>query len=96
MKVLIVTLALFSSSVFAALPPYWDSVKQIAVVIEAVEVSQALQNSPILNIGAGKVAGSWTVMSERCSADVYLIAHTPGHPGPNTYTLDGVKNVICR
>lgn len=96
MKALIAVLALFGSTAFASVSGYTNSVSQLTVVMAADEVAAALRGQPILNIGAGKALGSWTVTSEHCTADVYLIAKIPDHPGPVTYTLDGVKNVICR
>ena len=95
MKNIIVSIAFLaiSGSANAALSPYWDSVKQIEVVMNSPELSGKLIGTitVIKNLGDLK----YEVNTELCTAQVVLEAHVPNHPGPTTYSLKSVENVDC-
>jgi hypothetical protein len=79
----------------AALPPYWDSVKQIETVINNQRLSERL----IGNIVSIKRRGDlvYEVHSVMCSGTVTLEAHSPPPPqvGPTTYSVRDISSVFC-
>ena len=83
-----------SASAFAALPPYWDSVKRIEAVINSPVVAARLVG-PIVSIRVAQGL-TYDIASVNCTARVTLKAHPPGRPGPTTYTVQSVSRVVCR
>ena len=95
MKNLLISAALFSFSwqVLGALPPYWDSLKQIETVLDSRELGKVVHGA-IESIVAEKNL-SYTVKTSQCQAQVWLKAETPKHPGPISYSVCKVSDVIC-
>lgn len=78
---------------FGALPPYWDSLRQIETVLDSSELGKVIYGA-IESIVAEKNL-SYTVKTSQCQAQVWLKAQTPKHPGPISYSVCRVSDVIC-
>jgi hypothetical protein len=93
-KLLFHSLSVFLSlQSFGALPPYWDSLRQIQTVLDSLELGKVVHGA-IESIVAEKNL-SYTVKTSQCQARVWLKAETPKHPGPISYSVCKVSDVIC-
>ncbi len=96
MKKLIFASLFLTASAFAALPPYWDSVERLSVVLKSPEVSRALANGPIASI-FDKGNLTYEISTPHCTVLVKVAAKLPssGRVGATTYVLDKVLQAQC-
>ena len=88
------TLILVGASALAALPPYWDSVRQFDAVMNSA-LSDKMHGSlvGIENLGNLK----FRVHSAFCTAEVTLAARVPRPPmvGATAYSLKSIDQMTC-
>ena len=82
-----------SSSLVAALPPYWDSVRQIEAVLGSRLVAGKIHGAIKAVVKAQGL--TYVVRTDRCVAKVALEAHAPQGMGPTTYSVETVLESAC-
>ena len=95
MKNLLTSAALFffSCQAFGALPPYWDSLRRVHAVLDSSKLAKVVYGA-IESIVAEENL-SYTVKTSQCEARVWLKAETPKNPGPSSYSVDKISDVMC-
>ena len=81
----------------AALPPYWQSAREITAIVNDGQVHDALKyEEPILSIGV-TAADEYEVRTERCTLKVKIVDKPakPGLVGPRQFDID-VGEATCR
>jgi hypothetical protein len=85
-----------TTTAFAALPPYYQRVREITAIAESKEVQEAVREAPIDSIvwtGPDRVQ----VKGDRCSVEVQIIdtGKRADPPGPRKFKLK-VKKAVCQ
>ena len=81
----------------AALPPTWQSAKEITAIVNDQRVHDALKyEEPILSVGVS-APDTYAVRTERCTLTVKIVDKPakPGLIGPRQFDLD-VGAATCR
>ncbi|MCB9957640.1 MAG: hypothetical protein H6843_03405 [Rhodospirillaceae bacterium] len=86
-------LAVFCANGLAALPPYWDSVRQVEAILASQDLGAQVHGA-ITSIRALRDL-TFEVETTACRATVVLEAIPPDGPGATSYTVETVMNVIC-
>jgi hypothetical protein len=86
-------LFLFASQAMAALPPYYQTAREIVAIAESEKVAGLLSPyAPIDNIYRHKEG--YTVMSGNCSVEVRIIYEKDGPVGPGNFSVKA-ESVSC-
>lgn len=88
---------LSSAAAFAALPPYWQSAKEITEIINDPRVHDALMyEEPILSVTA-TAHDRYEVRTERCAIEVFIVSVPQAEPiaGPRQFDIE-VGSAVCR
>ena len=83
-----------STSGFASLSPYWNSVNKITAIMMSSEVSGKLMQIPIRSIKQ-KSEMSYVVKAGKCSLKVKLGSEKPDRMGPTQFKVEGVSELKC-
>jgi hypothetical protein len=95
MKFFALSLLVVGSQAFAALPPYWDSARQIETAMSLTDDVAARMAGPIVSVT--KTAPlTYKVVTESCSATVTLDVKPSMVIGPAEYEVSGVTGFSCR
>ncbi len=81
----------------AALPPFWQSAKEITAIVNDERVHDALRyEEPILSVAA-RAADTYEIKTERCTVQVKIVDKPvqPGIMGPRQFDLD-VGEATCQ
>lgn len=94
MKKALFTLAILAtSSSWAALSPYYDSLEKIQAVLGSHPLSGDTASSITSITEVRRLV--YEVVAGACSTQVTLKAHAPGRPGKTTYEVDSVLPATC-
>ena len=89
--------ALAPTGALAALPPYWQSAREIAAIVNDQRVHDALKYAePIISIGV-TAPDVYELKTERCTLAVKIVDKPvkPGLIGPRQFDLE-VGKATCR
>lgn len=89
----ILALGLFAQSSLAALPPYWNKVRQYQTVLDSQELKVKLNTliESIRDLGDLR----FEVNSGACVVTVTLEAEPTERPGPTNYSVQTVSEPNC-
>ena len=87
-------LAAVTASSVAALPPYWDSVRQIQAILDSEERGARVHGA-ITSIRSLRDL-TFQVETRSCQATVVLEAIPPDGPGATSYVVETVMDVVCQ
>lgn len=89
-RLAIATLLLASAvPAWAALPPFWQSSREIQAVTGSQDVAAALKQAPIERIE--RAQGGYRVSSQTCSVLVKVIYEKSTMPGPQKFRIQPGK-----
>jgi len=78
---------------WAALPPFWQSSREIQAVTGSKDVAEALKQAPIERVE--RAEGGYRVASQACSVLVKVIYEKSTMPGPQKFRIQAGK-AECR
>ena len=88
-----IALSAMAVPALAALPPFWQSSREIQAVTGSKEVAEALKQAPIERIE--RAQGGYRVSSQACSVLVKVIYEKSTMPGPQKFQIQPGK-AECR